>query len=104
MKRLLPFAGLALLAAGCASTVAAPGSSHEPNLYRCDGGKSFTAAYSLNGNTAQVRAGGQSRTLRHARSASGARYTARGAELWGKGASATLTGFPGGPYNGCATR
>jgi membrane-bound inhibitor of C-type lysozyme len=45
-----------------------------------------------------------SRTLRLARSGSGARYTARGMELWGKGTAATLSGFPGGPYSGCVTR
>lgn len=103
MKRLAFILGLALLAAGCA-TAPSPGSSDAPVLYRCADGKSFTAAYNLSGSTAQVRAGGQNRTLRHARSASGARYTARGAELWGKGTSATLSGFPGGPYNGCVTR
>ena len=103
MTRLFPIRGLALLAAGCA-TVAAPGSSEQANLYRCARGKSFTAAYGLNGKRALVSAGGVTRTLRIARSGSGGRYTARGAELWGKGTSATLTGFPGGPYDGCATR
>jgi membrane-bound inhibitor of C-type lysozyme len=95
-------AGLALLA-GCAVRPA-PGSSAAPHLYACDGGKSFTAAYELSGKRATVSAGGVTRALRLARSGSGARYTARGMELWGKGRAATLTGFPGGPYDGCATR
>ncbi len=94
--------GLCLAVAACAT--AAPGSSAGPNLYRCDGGKSFTAAYDVGGKRARVSAGGVSRDLKLARSGSGARYTAKGMELWGKGASATLTGFPGGPFNGCATR
>ena len=104
MKRLSLVLVLALLAAGCATVTAAPGSTGAPHLYRCDGGKTFTAAYHLNGRSAEVRAGGVARTLPLARSASGARYAARGAELWGKGDTATLSGFPGGPYNDCATR
>ena len=104
MKRVLAITALALLAAGCATVEAAPGSSEGANLYRCGGGKSFTAAYVLSGKRAVVRAGGTTRSLRLARSASGARYAARGAELSGKGTSATLTGFPGGPYDGCKTR
>ncbi len=104
MIRLALIAALALAAAGCATVAPAPGSSDAANLYRCQGGRSFTAAYGLNGKRATVSAGGTTRALRIARSASGARYTARGAELWGKGSTATLTGFPGGPYDGCATR
>lgn len=102
MIRTVFIAGLCLTAAACAS--AAPGNSAAPNLYRCDGARSFTAAYAIGGKHARVTAGGLSRSLRLARSGSGARYTARGMELWGKGTSATLKGFPGGPYNGCVTR
>jgi membrane-bound inhibitor of C-type lysozyme len=103
MTRLLLVIGLSLLAAACA-TVQAPDSTAAALPYRCDGSKSFTVAYNTGGKTAVVRAGGTTRTLRLARSGSGARYTAPGLELWGKGVAATLTGFPGGPYNGCATR
>jgi membrane-bound inhibitor of C-type lysozyme len=99
----LTVAGALALLAGCA-TAPAPGSTDAPHAYRCERGKSFTASYGLNGRRAVVSAGGITRTLRLARSASGARYTARGMELWGKGAAATLTGFPGGPYDGCVTR
>jgi membrane-bound inhibitor of C-type lysozyme len=102
MIRVALILALCLTAAACAT--AAPGSSAAPNAYRCDGGKSFTAAYAAGGKRAQVTAGGVSRTLRLARSGSGARYTARGMELWGKGTAATLKGFPGGPYSGCVTR
>ena len=102
MIRALLVTGLCLAAAACAT--AAPGSSAAPNLYRCVGGKSFTAAYAAGGERARVDAGGLSRSLPLARSGSGARYAARGLELWGKGASATLKGFPGGPYDGCVTR
>ena len=103
MKRLLLVLGLALLAAAC-TTVQAPDSTAAPLPYRCDGGKNFTVSYDTGGKTAVVRAGGTIKTLRLARSGSGARYSAPGMELWGKGVGATLTGFPGGPYDGCATR
>ena len=48
-----------------------------------------------------VSAGGVTKTLKLARSASGARYTAGEAEIWSKGANAMLKGFPGGPYADC---
>ena len=99
--RLLIALSLCALAAACAT---APDATDAANLYSCARGKSFTAAYHLSGKTATVSAGGLTRTLNLARSGSGARYTARGVELWGKGTGATLTGFPGGPYDGCATR
>jgi membrane-bound inhibitor of C-type lysozyme len=102
MIRLAFIAGLGLTAAACVT--AAPGSSSAPNLYRCDGGKSFTAAYDRGGQRVLVTAGGLSRTLPLAISASGARYAAGDSELWGKGDSATLSGFAGGPYDGCVTR
>ena len=102
MIRVAPIAGLCLAAAACAT--AAPGSSAAPHLYRCDGGRQFTAAYAGGGRTARVVAGGLAKTLPLARSASGARYAAGSMELWGKGDGATLKGFPGGPYDGCVTR
>jgi membrane-bound inhibitor of C-type lysozyme len=105
MNRLLTLAALGpALALGACAGVTAPDASAADHLYRCEEGRSFTASYAANGKTAVVRAGGLIRTLRLARSASGARYAGRGVELWGKGAAATLTGFPGGPYAGCATR
>ena len=102
MIRLAFIAGLGLTAAACAT--AAPGSSAASNLYRCEGGRSFTAAYDRGGQSVLVTAGGMSRSLPLARSASGARYATGDSELWGKGDSATLKGFAGGPYDGCVTR
>jgi len=102
MIRLAFIAGLGLTAAACAAAV--PRNSASANLYRCAAGKSFTAAYDRGGQRAFVTAGGRSRSLPLARSASGARYATDDVELWGKGDSATLTGFPGGPYDGCVTR
>ena len=46
-------------------------------------------------------AGGVTKSLPGAQSASGARYAAGDFEIWGKGDNATLSGFPGGPYNNC---
>ncbi len=102
MIRLVLIAGLGLNTAACAT--AAPGSSASSHLYRCEGGKSFTASYDRGGQSVQVTAGGASHALPLARSASGARYATDGMELWGKGSSATLTGIGGGPYEGCVTR
>lgn len=89
--------------AGCA-TVAPMDATDAPVRYSCKGGKRFTAAYALNGKRAVVSAGGETRTLKLARSASGARYAAGQAEIWSKGDAAALKGFPGGPYNDCRSQ
>ncbi|PZR34398.1 MliC family protein [Caulobacter segnis] len=98
-RALVPLALLALTAAGCATL--APDATDSAVRYRCQAGKSFTAAYALHGKHVVVTAGGVTRTLKLARSGSGARYTAGDAEIWGKGTAATLKGFPGGPYRAC---
>lgn len=104
MRRVLvPFAILAVTLAGCAS-VAPMDSTDAPIRYGCKGGKRFTAAYALQGKKVVVTAGGTTRTLKLARSASGARYAAGEAEIWSKGADAMLKGFPGGPYDGCRSQ
>ena len=79
-------------------------STDAPIRYSCKAGKRFTSAYALHGKKVVVTAGGVTKTLKLARSASGARYAAGDRELWGKGSSATLKGFGGGPYDGCVTR
>lgn len=89
--------------AGCA-TIAPMDSTDAPIRYSCKAGKRFTAAYALHGKQAIVSAGGATKTLKLARSASGARYTAGSAEIWSKGADARLTGFPGGPYDDCRSQ
>lgn len=104
MRRVLvSFAVLAVTLAGCA-TVAPMDSTDAPIRYSCKGGKRFTAAYALQGKSVLVTAGGETKKLKLARSASGARYTAGKAEIWSKGADAMLSGFPGGPYDGCRSQ
>jgi membrane-bound inhibitor of C-type lysozyme len=94
---------LATTLAGCA-TVAPMDSTDAPIRYSCKAGKRFTAAYALQGKKVLVTAGGATKTLKLARSASGARYTAGEAEIWSKGADAMLKGFPGGPYDNCRSQ
>lgn len=76
-------------------------STTTPVPYSCKAGKRFTATYPAKGDRAVVSAGGLTKALPLARSASGARYAEGVFELWGKGDAATLTGFPGGPYAAC---
>lgn len=102
-RALVPLAVLAVALAGCA-TVAPMDSTDAPIRYGCKSGKRFTAAYALHGKTVVVSAGGATRTLKLARSASGARYASGEAEIWSKGADATLKGFPGGPYADCRSQ
>lgn len=94
---------LAVTVAGC-STVAPMDSTDAPIRYSCKAGKRFTSAYALHGKKVVVTAGGATRVLKLARSASGARYTSGEAELWSKGADAMLKGFPGGPYADCRSQ
>lgn len=105
--RLIPIAVLALAAAAlaaCTTVDAAPGTDSGPLTYRCAGGKSFTAAWNQPGDKVKVTAGGVTKSLPAAKAASGARYALGGYEIWGKGETALLSGFPGGPYTGCAAR
>jgi membrane-bound inhibitor of C-type lysozyme len=94
---------LATTLAGCAA-VAPMDSTDAPIRYGCKAGKRFTAAYALQGKKVVVTAGGATKTLKLARSASGARYAAGEAEIWSKGADAMLKGFPGGPYDNCRSQ
>lgn len=104
MRRVLvPLAILSVTLAGCA-TVAPMDSTDAPIRYSCKGGRRFTSSYALHGKKVLVTAGGVTKTLKLARSASGARYTAGDAELWSKGADAMLRGFPGGPYADCRSQ
>lgn len=98
--RVVLISALGLALAACAG-LPAPGTDATPLAYRCAGGKSFTAAWGQPGDRVRVTAGGTTRTLPHAPSASGARYAAGGFEIWGKGEQATISGFPGGPYSNC---
>jgi membrane-bound inhibitor of C-type lysozyme len=102
-RALVSLAVLAVTVAGCA-TVAPMDSTDAPIRYACKAGKRFTAAYALHGTRVVVSAGGVTKTLKLARSASGARYMAGDAEIWSKGADATLKGFPGGPYADCRSQ
>jgi membrane-bound inhibitor of C-type lysozyme len=79
----------------------APGALLDAIPYRCASGRRFTAAWGLAGDRVRVTAGGVSKTLPPAPSASGARYSDGVFEIWGKGDAALLSGFPGGPYQNC---
>ncbi len=79
----------------------APGASLAAIPYRCSAGRRFSAAWGLAGDRVRVTAGGISKTLPPAPSASGARYSDGVFEIWGKGDAALLSGFPGGPYQNC---
>lgn len=83
--------------------LAAPGANADALVYRCSGGKRFTAAWGLPGDRVKVTAGGVSRLLGPRPAASGARYGEGPFQIWGKGDEATLEGFPGGPYADCRT-
>lgn len=100
MRRLPLVVLLGLTLAGCA-TAPSPGTDSGAIHYRCTGGKGFTAAWNQPGDKVKVTAGGVTRSLPSARSASGARYAAGDYEIWGKGDGALLSGFPGGPYANC---
>ncbi|WP_297514300.1 MliC family protein [uncultured Caulobacter sp.] len=102
-RLLLPLVLTGLALAGCA-TVTPMDSTDAPIRYACAAGKRFTAAYALHGKTVVVSAGGATRTLKLARSGSGARYTSGQAEIWSKGPQAQLHGFPGGPYEDCRSQ
>ena len=104
MRRLLLVASVGLLTLSGCATVAPTEAVTTPVTYGCKAGKRFTATYPAKGNKVIVVAGGATKTLPLARSASGARYQKGGFQIWSKGPSATLTGFPGGPYNDCQAR
>lgn len=88
-----------------ACVTGAPGPSiTTPVTYACAKGKRFTATYPPRGTRAIVSAGGVTKSLPLARSASGARYAKGGFQIWSKGDTAALDGFPGGPYDHCQAR
>ncbi|MDO8408996.1 MAG: MliC family protein [Phenylobacterium sp.] len=74
-----------------------------PMSYTCQGGKRFVAAYALSGEHVVVQAGGRSYRLPHAASASGARFSGGGVDLFTQGVEATLDGAAGAPYRACKT-
>jgi len=92
-----------LILSACATGQPGPAIT-TPVTYGCARGKSFEATYPANGRKVIVSAGGVTKTLPLARSASGARYAKGAFEIWGKGDSARLSGFPGGPYDNCQAR
>jgi membrane-bound inhibitor of C-type lysozyme len=101
LRRLLLASAVVLLTLSACATVAPTQAVTTPVTYGCKAAKRFTATYPAKGDRVIVSAGGLSKTLPLARSASGARYVRGEFELWGKGDSARLKGFPGGPYADC---
>ena len=69
-------------------------------LWRCDGGVSFSARNTTNGN-AEVVAGGQTYRLPGVQAGSGVRYFDGRVEYWEHGGEAMLNGASGGPYANC---
>ena len=104
MRRLLLVTSLVLLTVSACATVTPGPAITTPISYGCAQGKTFKATYPAHGKKALVSAGGVTKTLPLARSASGARYAKGSFEIWGKGDSARLSGFPGGPYDNCQAR
>lgn len=94
---------LLLLLSGCATVQPMDAITEAPILYDCSGDKGFSVVFPTSGKRAQVSAGGLSKSLPLAQSGSGARYVSGAYEYWGKGDTATLSGFPDGPYTGCRT-
>ncbi len=68
-------------------------------VWRCDGAKHFIVHFTTTG--AEVRAGGRSYAMAHARSGSGARYAGGGVEYWEHAGQVQLSGAAGGPYANC---
>ena len=99
----LPMPKLPPPASAPGPAMAAPGTNPDTLHYRCAGGKRFTAAWGLPGDQVRVSAGGTTRLLDARPAASGARYGEGPFQIWGKGDTAMLEGFPGGPYTGCRT-
>jgi membrane-bound inhibitor of C-type lysozyme len=96
MDRILIAAALLALSA-CAPGDAPTGPSLE---WRCDGGASFSARMTTQGN-AEVSAGGQVYRLPGVPAGSGTRYTDGRVEYWQHGDEAMLNGAQGGPYSNC---
>lgn len=91
-------AAIALLAlSACGATDAPTG---ESIVWRCDGGASFSARMTTQGN-AEVEAGGQVYRLPGVPAGSGVRYTDGQVEYWERGDEAMLNGARGGPYSNC---
>jgi membrane-bound inhibitor of C-type lysozyme len=103
-RLLLASAVMGLLTLSACATMAPTEATTTPVTYGCKAGKRFTATYPAKGNKVIVVAGGLTKTLPLVRSGSGARYEKGGFQIWGKGPSAMLTGFPGGPYDDCQAR
>lgn len=104
MRRSLLLSAAVLLTLSACATLAPPETITTPVTYDCAKGRRFTATYPARGDRAIIVAGGVTQTLPRARSGSGARYAKGKYEIWGKGDAATLSGFPGGPYDACQAR
>ena len=102
-RRVLALTVVAVTFSACATVTPGPAIT-SPITYGCAKGKAFKATYPANGKKAVVSAGGVTKALPLAKSASGARYAKGPFEIWGKGDGARLSGFPGGPYDNCQAR
>lgn len=96
MNKILLAAALLALSA-CATNDAPTG---ESIVWRCDGGASFSARLTSEGN-AEVAAGGHTYRLPGVIAGSGVRYFDGHVEYWEHGGEAMLNGAAGGPYANC---
>src|SRR5262245_62162317 len=103
MRALLILVSFAALAA-CTTldSIGGGGSIGNRINWHCDGGHTFTAAFTR--NSAQVAVNGSTYILPHAQSASGARYSNGSIEYWESGGQVQLSGVAGGPYVNCKRR
>jgi membrane-bound inhibitor of C-type lysozyme len=97
MKNLLLIGALAVLC-GCATGSIAPSIGNRID-WKCDHNAAFSVRFTT--ESAEVFAGGQTYTLPHAQSGSGARYANGSVEYWEHAGSAQLGGAAGGPYVNC---
>jgi membrane-bound inhibitor of C-type lysozyme len=98
MKKLVFLAAALAALAACATGSMAPPIGDRID-WKCDGGAAFSVRFTT--ESAEVFAGGQTYSLPHVQSGSGARYSNGSVEYWEHGGEAQLGGAPGGPYANC---
>jgi membrane-bound inhibitor of C-type lysozyme len=99
MKKLLLVTALATTLAACTTMSSPAPAVGERTEWKCDHGAAFSVRFTT--ESAEVFAGGQTYSLPHAQSGSGARYANGAVEYWEHAGEAMLNGAAGGPYANC---